>query len=299
MTQQPIAQAYDQEDQAEAEDESQDSSDGQAILGQRFVALLLDLAIALALALVAWSLTLWHHKWIMGVVSLVFFVLRDALPGGQSPGKRIMHLKTHDTVSLMPCGVIQSLRRNLTLVIPLFWPVELFLLGMGAEAKRLGDWLANTEVTRVRRPVYMEEITDEALISRAPPVVISPAPEPEPVEDAPPPPPPKPDGGFPKQVPTPEEALGVSEGCPEEVVEQAYWDFVDRYSDDAVENMGADQLRELCLELNERFERFDLTLAGLDLGYDENMTELQMRQFIHGHFIVVNRARDALSQGED
>ncbi|HOX37000.1 MAG TPA: RDD family protein [Candidatus Brocadiia bacterium] len=276
---------------------SEEGDEGTALLSQRVTAGLIDVLACAILGFIAWSFTLWSY-WPSWLIAPIVFLFRDALPNGQSPGKRLLKIRTIDTVTLLPCGLAQSLRRNLPWILVITWPVEIILLGMSEKAKRLGDWLANTEVRRISQPVYMENISDEALISRAAPIVSAQEPKPvinEPASPPPPPPPrPREDSGIPKRVPSPQEALGVSENAAEEEIETAYWEFVDRYSDDAARDISTAELNERCKELDVRFSAFDLTLAGMDVGYRPGMTDQQMKELIHGHFIIINRARDAL-----
>jgi uncharacterized RDD family membrane protein YckC len=72
-----------------------------------------------------------------------YYLLADALPGGQSLGKRWLDMAVVDATSGEPCSVVQSFIRNLLLTIlgPIDW---LFIFG--ERHQRLGDKLAGTIV---------------------------------------------------------------------------------------------------------------------------------------------------------
>jgi uncharacterized RDD family membrane protein YckC len=86
---------------------------------------------------------------IVGVVALVlcvgYYLFADALPGGQSYGKRLLGMVVVDAKTGAPCRVWQSVVRNLTLAFlgPLDW---LFIFG--ARHQRLGDMAAGTIVVQ-------------------------------------------------------------------------------------------------------------------------------------------------------
>ena len=75
-----------------------------------------------------------------------YYLLADALPGGQSLGKRWLDMAVVDATSGEPCSVGQSFIRNLLLAIlgPIHW---LFIFG--ERRQRLGDKLAGTVVLDV------------------------------------------------------------------------------------------------------------------------------------------------------
>ena len=120
----------------------------------RVIAAVIDLVLAGGLCIAAWMVLPGFcgasMPWLVG---LAYLVTRDSLPmlGGQSVGKKAMHLKavTLDDESL--AGNWQpGLIRNAVLVIPLFVFVELFILltreDKPAHGRRLGDEWANTKV---------------------------------------------------------------------------------------------------------------------------------------------------------
>jgi uncharacterized RDD family membrane protein YckC len=75
-----------------------------------------------------------------------YYLFADALPGGQSLGKRWLEMSVIDARSGEPCSVMQSFMRNLLLAIlgPIDW---LFIFG--ERHQRLGDKLAGTIVVDV------------------------------------------------------------------------------------------------------------------------------------------------------
>jgi uncharacterized RDD family membrane protein YckC len=77
------------------------------------------------------------------IVSIAYYFLADALPGGQSYGKRALGIRVIDEKTQQPCSAAQSLIRNLLLAIlgPIDW-VFIF----GAKHQRLGDKAAGTIV---------------------------------------------------------------------------------------------------------------------------------------------------------
>ena len=80
------------------------------------------------------------------LASVAYYFLADALPGGQSLGKRWLDMAVIDAKSGEPCALWQSLVRNLLLAMlgPIDW---LFIFG--ERHQRLGDKAAGTIVVEV------------------------------------------------------------------------------------------------------------------------------------------------------
>ena len=80
---------------------------------------------------------------VVGSFGIAYYLLADALPGGQSLGKRWLGMSVIDERNGAPCSLWQSLVRNALLLIlgPLDW---LFIFG--ARHQRLGDKAAHTIV---------------------------------------------------------------------------------------------------------------------------------------------------------
>lgn len=76
-------------------------------------------------------------------VCLLHFLFSDGLPGRWSLGRIIAGTRVVDQDTYHPCGLAQSLTRNLTLLV--LWPVE-WLFISGERGQRLGDRWAHTLV---------------------------------------------------------------------------------------------------------------------------------------------------------
>ena len=76
-----------------------------------------------------------------GVLAIAYYLFADALPGGQSPGKRWLRMAVLDAESGAPCAPWQSFVRNILLYVlgPIDW-VFIF----GERHQRLGDTAAGT-----------------------------------------------------------------------------------------------------------------------------------------------------------
>lgn len=142
-----------------------------AELGPRIIARLLDLAVA---GLFAW----------MGLpgllVALAYLLFADALPHGQSPGKRLMGLRVVHIPSRRPAGPVQAMVRNLPiaacfalhpvlaglLAIPVLG-FELYMLYTDPLGIRIGDIFSDTQVIDAKVPLEAMQPTD--LLVRPPP----------------------------------------------------------------------------------------------------------------------------------
>lgn len=82
------------------------------------------------------------------LLSIAYYLLGDALPGGQSYGKRALEIAVIDKRTHRPCRPVQSFFRNLFLALlgPIDW-VFIFR----PNRQRLGDWFANTVVVESAR----------------------------------------------------------------------------------------------------------------------------------------------------
>ena len=133
---------------------------GQASLGQRTGAYLIDVGVVIAISLV-FSFTLGQIAAILGTLGTLagwaYIICRDCLPflDGQSIGKKLMGLRavTSDGQSLS--GNWQpGLIRNVALIIPIMALVEFIILCTKQNAPegliRLGDQWASTKVVTVK-----------------------------------------------------------------------------------------------------------------------------------------------------
>ena len=77
-------------------------------------------------------------------IGLLYFLLSDSLPDGQSIGKRLLNIQVLSEKSKQPCSLIQSFFRNI--IFPLGILDWIFIL-FGPN-RRLGDFLASTIVVK-------------------------------------------------------------------------------------------------------------------------------------------------------
>lgn len=117
----------------------------------RFAAQILDSLIAFVLALV--TLYFAGRKPIAGIawgllVFMAYTLLSDALPRGQSIGKRIMKIAVVDEKTMQPCTILKSFIRNISL---LFLNVFDWIFIFGPKRQRLGDIFAKTTVVNTER----------------------------------------------------------------------------------------------------------------------------------------------------
>jgi len=126
----------------------------------RAIAAVIDCVLALGLSIAtAMVIPRFFGSSLPGLVGLAYLLTRDSLPflGGQSVGKKAMHLKavTLDDKSLAG-NWEPGLIRNVVLAIPLFAFVELFILlnreDKPEHGRRLGDEWAKTKVIVVKQP---------------------------------------------------------------------------------------------------------------------------------------------------
>jgi uncharacterized RDD family membrane protein YckC len=95
--------------------------------------------------LFTWKLHEDSAGWLVAIdlaPGFAYFLLADALPGGQSLGKRAMKIAVVDAFSGVPCRWYQSLGRNLLGFLGIIDWAFIF----GETKQRLGDLLANTIV---------------------------------------------------------------------------------------------------------------------------------------------------------
>ncbi|WP_248768911.1 RDD family protein [Pseudomonas sp. MWU12-2345] len=83
------------------------------------------------------------------IAALGYFLLGDALPNGQTVGKRLMNISVVGFPVNTRCSVLQSFLRNVPKV--LFSAVDAIFVLFGFR-RRLGDMLAMTVVINARQP---------------------------------------------------------------------------------------------------------------------------------------------------
>lgn len=81
-------------------------------------------------------------------IPFAYFVLSDALPNGQSIGKRLLRMSVINKSTGKPCSVTESIVRNI--LTPLLGFIDTVLI-LGKKRQRLGDKMANTIVIDIKK----------------------------------------------------------------------------------------------------------------------------------------------------
>jgi uncharacterized RDD family membrane protein YckC len=264
-----------------------------APFGKRSAAFLVDAALGYGSAIVLWIV---FHNWLF-VVGLLYMLLKDGV-GGRSLGKLVFGLQTVDLNTGNACNIPQSASRNLPLALVVFCPVELIVAAMSPESFRIGDYLAGTIVIETARidehPV--EEAVDlshptEGLdrLSEITGMDVDSAWRPSddsmvPVEPSQ------------RLTPSAHLTLNVPPEAGPEAVDDAFWTFMNRFSEDIVRELSPEELDQRCRELQHRFRQLDMTRVGVTEPYDPKMDDDEKREFIRRHVVAVTSARDELTQ---
>lgn len=77
-------------------------------------------------------------------IGVIYFLLSDALPNGQSVGKKLLNMRVASKETMKPCTLSQSFLRNVTFPLGLFDWVFIFF----GSHRRLGDFIASTIVIK-------------------------------------------------------------------------------------------------------------------------------------------------------
>lgn len=131
-----------------------------APLHKRFLALLIDLAVAWGPAGIVYLLmvsmesaqTIRVFLWIPSLLwGTVYFLVKDGWPGGQSIGKKILGLMVVTLNDRRPCTRWRSAIRQFAIIVVNFIPyigslVEPVLVLADKGGRRLGDQMAKTQV---------------------------------------------------------------------------------------------------------------------------------------------------------
>jgi uncharacterized RDD family membrane protein YckC len=101
----------------------------------------------------------YYAQWFWGVIvgiGLFYFLVRDA--GGASIGKRIMGLRVvkYDNYD-RPANVVNSIMRNITLLIPLLNILDVVYAYTDPKGRRVGDRAAGTVLTESHEINYLRE----------------------------------------------------------------------------------------------------------------------------------------------
>lgn len=118
-----------------------------ARIGQRFTSQFVDGLVAMAAGVVFYFIANAFglpNGWIF-VGWLLYILLCDGLPGGQSMGKRITNIGVVHVDSELPCTYWQSCARNFTMVLGAIDAVFI----AGKQRRRLGDLIAGTKVVQL------------------------------------------------------------------------------------------------------------------------------------------------------
>lgn len=124
-----------------------------ASTGSRYVAQFLDQIIALALIylmvfIVPTPDVSANVKAIAGISIYALYILfNDAMPNGQSVGKKILSIKVINKTTGKNCGLPESFLRNITTVIPFLAVIDAFMI-FSLKKQRMGDKIANTLVIK-------------------------------------------------------------------------------------------------------------------------------------------------------
>jgi len=239
-----------------------------AFVQRRMIAQSIDCAIMTALA--TWVLFVAPP---LCVPLAIVFLAKDTLPG-LSPGKLWLGLGVVDPDTNRRCSLVGSVVRN-ALIVPPLGMIEALVMGFSDDGLRLADHITHT-VVRTREEIATAR--SRLLESGGP----------------------APYAGLPPAVAIQQklegrkslsrQLLGVSDNADEDDIEQAFWDFAERYSDDATRNLPPEEMLARCRELGQRF--------GLSAPLDQHPTDDEMRTFIQAHVVAVNRARDDLLRHE-
>jgi uncharacterized RDD family membrane protein YckC len=77
-------------------------------------------------------------------VGFLYFLLSDALPNGQSIGKRLLNIRVIHKETKLSCSLFQSFLRNVTFPLGI---LDWVLIFFGSH-RRLGDFIASTIVVK-------------------------------------------------------------------------------------------------------------------------------------------------------
>ena len=294
----------------------------------RLAAFLVDAAIAAALCLVLRFIVPSLH-WL----GILYLVIKDVPSDGRSLGKRLFNLRVVQHKG-EPYTLGAAVDRNLTLLPPAVL-VELVVTVFSHDGRRIGDLMAGTIVrpgaaTQPAPPPQVEPApapSPQPQPQPAPPRPVpvlktapkqpdpSPQPSPpgaafprieqdEPAAEEPPkagaafPPiesPAQNDPSAPPRPAEPHEVLGVEPDADEDAIEDAYWGFAERYSEDAIKGLEDGELDVRCRELAERYAPYDLSGFTSPRDYDPSGDADSKRDYIMQFVIAVNAARDKLT----
>ena len=77
-------------------------------------------------------------------IGLIYYLFSDAMPNGQSIGKKLLNIQVVNASNKQPCTLLESFLRNITFPLGLFDWIFIFF----GQHKRLGDFIASTIVIK-------------------------------------------------------------------------------------------------------------------------------------------------------
>jgi len=122
-----------------------------ASTGSRYVAQFVDQVIAVMIVVaVSFLIGIIGLNTAFGLVLVVssyaaYILMNDAMPNGQSIGKKLLSIKVINKESGKNCSLSESFLRNITTVIPFLAVIDALLI-FGVKKQRMGDKIANTLV---------------------------------------------------------------------------------------------------------------------------------------------------------
>jgi len=233
-----------------------------AVVQRRMAAQAIDVGLALLAGIVvAFAVP---SLWFLVVGA---FLAKDAIPGA-SPGKSWLKLKVVEAQTAKErCSIAASILRNFTLIPPIC-VAEALILALSPETTRLGDRLAGTCVKDlIERPQTAGVNTTAAN---------EPQTETVPLEVAA------------RQI------LCVDADADEDAIEDAFWDFAERYRPDATRDFTDDEFYRCCRELSERYNFTGVRGLEIPPLPPEDASSEEKRAYLNAFVVAVNRARDML-----
>ena len=77
-------------------------------------------------------------------IGVIYFLISDALPNGQSIGKKLLDIQVISKSTKQPCSILQSFLRNITFPLGILDWIFIFF----GSHRRLGDFIASTIVVK-------------------------------------------------------------------------------------------------------------------------------------------------------
>jgi uncharacterized RDD family membrane protein YckC len=118
-----------------------------ASTGKRYLAQIVDQVIGITLIfIVMFLLPLDNISTGIALLTYAGYILfNDAMPNGQSLGKKLFSIKVVNKETAKSCKLSESFLRNITTVIPVLAMIDALMI-FGIKKQRMGDKMANTLV---------------------------------------------------------------------------------------------------------------------------------------------------------